>query len=339
MNKLKAVFILGLLFVSIFTEAEVLRWPQACDTGQLEIKNLQNTDLRVWLQKFRSSFVSESEINIKPLGLMKINLKTTSPDERYSILNLNAPGLVEVQLICSKKIYPAHHFEGGILTYRKSDLAEAQMWVENLYSGTNQFTFEFLNRKFETIRTVNVTLKPMAKYIYKAPVRMTAWAYLRVSASQRYAGFNLNSAGAEGPFLINPQASKTDVKAAYFVVAPNQVGGDSYIVKITNSDMILRAREQVAHPNLEQIVFAKVQKGASGFNRNWSKREKSFWSWSVSEVTNFADIGSTSCNGIPQSLEDRVDSWVKQPGQICFWSYRIKEELTADEVASGMKIQ
>ena len=100
--------------------------------------------------------------------------------------------------------------------------------------------------------------------------------------------------------------------------------------------MAVRARELIKFPQKEKMVFAKIQKQHSGFNRNWTKPEKSFWSWSTSEVTNFADLGSTACNGTPQEVEDRFEHWIVDPGQICFWNYRVKKELTPAEVAAGL---
>ncbi len=339
MNTLKAFFILCgftlTLSLSLQVEAEVFRWPQACLTGQLQIKNLKNSAARVWLQKFKTSLVSETELNLKPLGLSIYNLKAASNLERFSVLNLGSHDAIEVQFSCNKMIYPAHTFEGGNLTYRKSDLPQSEIWLQNLYAGSNEILLEFQNRRFQTLSTVTLALKPLGKTIYKVPTNLTAWNYLKVNGLQRLAVFNLNSTGAQGPLLVNPQPGKPTSDAKYFVITPRNGQGDFFIARIKDPVMVDRARSLIKNPDLEQILFAKVQKGSQGYNRNWAKSDKSFWSWSVTEVTNFADVGSTSCNGFPQAVEDRVDSWMKSPGQICFWSYRIKKELTLDEVTTG----
>jgi hypothetical protein len=109
---------------------------------------------------------------------------------------------------------------------------------------------------------------------------------------------------------------------------------DNFVVKIEKPELIEKARTQIKNPALEKIVFAKIAKDHNGFNRNFNSGG-SFWSWSATEVTGFGDFGSTACNGQPQMLEDRVDSWIENPGQICFWSYRIKRELTSDEITKG----
>ena len=167
-----------------------------------------------------------------------------------------------------------------------------------------------------------------------------SWAFVRVQGANRFAAFNLTTSGSEGPILIASQPSDTvSESAAYFEVRSQDNISDSFIAKITDPDLITQARLQISNPNLEKILFAKITKGHSGFNRNWTKTEKPFWSWSVSEVTSIADLASTSCNGLPQAVEDRVDYWVKDPGRICFWSYRIRKELKPSEVASGEIIQ
>lgn len=327
------------MLLTSISGAEILRWPQACNAGELQITNLKDVGLRVWLQKFQPTLISETEINIKPSGIHKLYLKTSSSRERFNIMNLNGSDAIAVQFMCSTKVYRAHSFEGGNLTYRKSDLPQSQIWLQNLYTGNNLITVEYQNRRFEKIASSSITLAALGQYSYKVPLQFENWAYVKISAKQRFAAHNLTSVGSDGPFMVNPQASNVDVKASYFVVAPRSQVGDSYTVKTTSPEMIQLARDQIANPSLEKILFAKIQKNGGGFNRNWSKLEKSFWSWSVSEITNFADVGSTACNGVPQAVEDRVDTWVKNPGQICFWNYRILKEISADEVASGIPIQ
>jgi hypothetical protein len=338
MKTLKVFSILILLASAINANAEVFRWPQACLNGQLQIKNLKNSSTRLWLQKFKTSLSSETEMILKPMGQLTYNLKAASALERFTILNLDMIGSIEVEFSCNKKVYPAHTFEGGNLTYRKADLPQSELWLQNLYSGANSVLLEFQNRRFETLASARITLKSLAKLSYKVPAGITNWNYIRVSGQERFSAFNLNTAGSQGPLIVNPQIGKAATDTSYFLLAPRNGLGDSYIAQIKDPALVQRARDQIANPELEQILFAKVQKGSQGYNRNWSKSEKSFWSWSITEVTNFGDVGSTSCNGFPQAIEDRIDSWIKSPGRICFWGYRIKQELTAEQVATGQVI-
>lgn len=331
-----------LLFLSlVFTlglKAEVLRWPQACLKGDLQIKNLKKVETRVWLQSFSPNLSSEIELILKADSTMHYPLVAKNNIERFSILNFNDSGSVQVNFNCSSKNYSAHTFEGGLLTYRKTTLIQNEIWLQNLFTGKNSFVIEYQNKKFQTVGTETISLDALTFTTVLLKTNLN-WNYFKISAQNRYASFNLTTTGAEGPVLIQPQASAVELKASYFLVGPRTGTGDDFIVKITNPEMIQKAKSLIANPQSEKIVFAKVKKGYDGFNRNWSKKEKSFWSWSVAEVTNFADIGSTACNGMPQIIEDRLDSWLKDPGKICFWNYRLKKEIPASVVASGNPLQ
>lgn len=340
------VFALGLinLLAMMFTselQAEVLRWPQVCLSGELQIVNSNSSEISIWLQKFSNNKLEEIEYTIKSRSTRTIPLAVQSSDEFYSVLHFNPSRTVQVQYDCLNQKFSAHHFEGGILTYRKSNLEENKLWIQNLYSDANHLEIEYLGQQFEVVHRTTVVLKSLQNLTVKTPDDLdpNTWVFVRVQAAQRFASFNLTLNGADGPIFIDTQKTEVNQNAAYFVVGPRDNNGDQFVIQITDPKMIAQARQQIANPNLEKIIFAKIQKGSSGFNRNWNKLEKSFWSWSTSEVTNIADIGSTECNGIPQAVEDRVDSWVNNPGRICFWSYRIKKELTPDEVASGQTIQ
>ncbi len=345
MNSIKSPKVCALAVVMIttlishFSHAEVLRWPQGCLSGDLEITNSETTEIKAWLQKSKPTLVSETEMTIPASSTLKIPIKSAATAESFSLLHFKNNGTLQASFKCGKKIYPAHSFEGGLLTYRRTDLAQNQVHLKNLFTSGNSVKIELLDRRQQILSTLTVKLNSLEKLTYTLPNLPTPWFYFRIEATNRLAAFNLTTLGSEGPFLVNPQPVITAETAAYFVVGSRTNEGDSFIAKISNPAMIAKAREQIANSTLEKIVFAQIQKGHGNFNRNWSKRDKSFWSWSVTEVTNIADLGSTSCNGLPQAVEDRVDSWLKEPGRICFWSYRVKKELKPSDVAAGAILQ
>jgi len=199
-------------------------------------------------------------------------------------------------------------------------------------------TVELLDRRFNSLSRATILLKSLGQKNYTVIDQTKSWAYVRVSATHRFSAFNTSSVGSDGPAFIASQKSVVS-DGAYFEVRSQDKKGDSFVAKIIDPLLIAEARKQIANPSLEKILFAKITKGHAGTNRNWSKNEKPFWSWSIAEVTSINDLASTSCNGLPQSVEDRVDSWVKDPGRICFWSYRIRRELKSSEVAAGESIQ
>ncbi len=339
MNRINTTLLI-LFFLLIAAKsafAEVLRWPQSCLRGELHVTNTTSTELQGWVQKFKPSLVSETEYTFAANSQTKIELVAKSSAETFSLLHLSAAGSLQATLTCKTKNFPSHSFEGGILTYRRTDFVENVIRLHNLYSGENQLRIEFLDRRFNVLSDVIVKMKSLAKTNHK--IATANWSYFRISGSQRFAAFNMTVPGSEGPFIIDRQPSQVSDEAAYFEIQSRTKIGDSFIVKITDEKMKTAARAQISDPSLEKIIFAKVAKGHAGFNRNWSKKDRAFWSWSATEVTAIADLASTSCNGFPQAVEDRVNSWIKNPGRICFWSYRIRRELLPSEIAAGEQIQ
>lgn len=315
--------------------SEVLHWPQLCSTGKLLIQNTTTSDTAVWLQSFSDVLEREDEIDLPASSTQSIELDPLNAGQHYSLLNFNNSGEVKFNYLCDGISYSLSSIEGGELLFNKTTPAEQIIWLQNIYPGANTLKLEYLNFAFQVVRETQVELAP-SEYSKISPPSDLNWSYVRVSSEKKYNAFNLTADALSSPVLISPTRSEINPdSASYFLVGPRKSDGDSFVVKITDGALIARARDLVQHPEKEKIVFGRVIKGSQGFNRNWFKKEKTHWSWSVSEVTNFDDIGSTACNGNPQFLEDRVDFWINDPGRICFWNYRIKKELTPEQVASG----
>lgn len=314
----------------------MLHWPQLCKGGELQIKNKLSAPSGLWLQKFAKTLIRETEILVPPKSTLTLSLETITENERYSLLNLNDPQPFEVRYKCNHLFYTASSIEGGVLTFKKSELLPNKLWIQNLYTGNNKIEIEFQNADYEKIKTETITLSSSTPAWYITPENLKNWNYLKISSSHKSAVFNLSSEGNELPLSVTPQKTAVETSASYFLIEPRTGTGDSFIVKITSAELIAKARDLIINPQKEKMLFALIQKDHQGFNRNWSKAEKSFWSWSTVEVTNFADLGSTACNGVPQEVDDRIDDWVADPGQICFWNYRVKKELSAQQVANGL---
>lgn len=332
--------LLFVLILIIFTysnvNAEVLHWPQLCEGGELQIKNKTEKSFSVWLQKFGTNLIRETEIELTENETITYSLDNITKDEHYSLLN-NADKLaVEVNYKCNGKTYASNPFEGGVITYQKTQSSEHMIVVENLYSANNKIQIDLKDKYYNVILSEKVDLSAFKKHFFQIPASLKNWESAQISAESKYSGFYVNDQSNPKPVSVKPQASDIDISATYFVIGPRTGEGDNFVVKVTNADIVAKARDLIKNPQKEKMVFARIQKGHSGYARNWSKPEKSFWSWSVSEVTSFDDLGSTACNGTPQQVEDRVDFWVNDPGQICFWNYRVKKELKSSQVANGL---
>ncbi len=325
-----------LLVFSIFSNSEVAHWPQICDGGELVITNKSNQTQTLWLQKFGKALISETDLEVTARTTATFSLTNLAEDERYSLLFFVNKNYIDIKHKCDGKSYSSTTLEGGSLTFKKSNLSTNHILIRNLYTGVNQFDIEYQSEDFKTVASQQLNLKSLEKLKHIVPSHISNWAYFKISSTYKASIFNLNSRGAELPILVMPKETQVDNKASYFLIAPRSENSDSFVVKITDVNMIQRARDLISSTENEKIIFAKIQKDHKGFNRNWNSTEKNLWSWSASEVTNIADLGSTACNGLPQIVEDRMDYWVEDPGRICFWSYRFKKELTPMEVSTGI---
>lgn len=322
------VFLLGAQ-----TKAEVLHWPQVCPSGQLKIENLDNKNVSVWLQKFSPELVEETQHTIQAKNHEVISINQKNQIVRFSLLHFSSRSSVKATLFCYNNSYEATPYEGGQMyfSFKKND--ENKLWIQNLFSELNLVQIRFFNKHNQLVETQSLSLNAYEQKTIK-PSNSLNWTIAEVSAQSKYAAFKLHASGLQTAYQVLKQTGHVDDQATYFLVEPRNGLSDSFVIKIKDSLMIQKAREQILRPDLEKIVFGKIQKGHDGYNQNWNRPEKSFWSWSVTEVTNISDIGSTACNGLPQVVEDRINSWLTDPGRICFWNYRIKKELTPQQIES-----
>ena len=324
------------LFTCLNAAAEVFHWPQLCDRGELSIKNKSAHSASIWLQKFNKNLNRETEYEI-PAGQNEVlNLESLIKDERYSLLSIDNSHIFEITYKCGERIFSATSTEGGDITFKKTNSTENQIWIQNLYTDNNEFTIDYYDQSKNRLSRQTMTLTALQSLLYTLPTTHLSWSTFKITSTQKYSVFNLNEKGNEKPLTVAPQKVPQDNTASYFLVAPRSESSDSFVVKISDEKIAATARDLIKNPQKEKMLFARIQKNHFGFNRNWSRPEKTFWSWSAAEVTNFADLGSTACNGAPQEVEDRMDFWIVDPGQICFWNYRVKKELTPIEVATGL---
>jgi hypothetical protein len=333
MNKMAALLIFLMISESAFST--VLHWPE-CAKGTLSVQNKSHQNQKFWLQKFDPTLNTETETEISGLQNLKIEIIQRTKTERNSLLHFSANKDFDVTYTCAQKNYPATSLEGGVQTFRKSNLIQQSLYLKNLFTNTNYFKIETLNKLRQPLKTQFVSLKPNAQRTIMLQKASDIF-YIRVRAENKFSVFNLNSMGSENAMIVDTDNRPEILNAVFFEIAPRTGSGDSFIAQIKDPLLIAKARLQISNPALEKMLFAKIQKGHNNQNRNLASVTKSFWNWSVAEVTNIADIGSTACNGLPQIVDDRIDTWAKDPGRICFWTYRIKREVPASEVATGQK--
>ena len=333
-----------IFFIKSNVNAEVLRWPQACKQGFLEISNASHEPLQAWLQQWSSELQNEDEIIIPAQSKRSLTLETNETVEKFSLVYATHQPQLTVAWKCPQirspsLTYPANSIEGGQLSFRQKPHDLNQIWLQNLQNSEIKIdlTSSLNNKLKKSITTIE--LKAFESKIINTESFKLGKSFT-LTSNKRYNAYQITRSGSRNPDKIQAIPSETSTDAFYFLVTTRNDQGltknneDSFVIQIKNKDLANKARELIKNPQLEKMIFARIQKDHFGFNRNHSHIEKPFWSWSTSEVTGFADLGSTSCNGTPQLLEDHLEQWLVDPGQICFWNYRVSRELSIEEVTA-----
>lgn len=102
----------------------------------------------------------------------------------------------------------------------------------------------------------------------------------------------------------------------------------SYLINITDDELINQAREQIKNPKSlrARILIAKVQMGHQGYNYNTNSTYKHSWSWNM-ELIRFAEVASQSCDGYPEFIEEYLVPYIDSEQTTCFWNYKIIQEI------------
>jgi len=330
--------------------ADVYRWDKACEKQTLVIENMTANHQVFWLQKWNQTLNDETDYVIQPKSMTVIELKNDLQNlaQDYSLLvtdnQLKNDIDFKLHLKCfnqddenNSQILKAHFHEGGVLNYKTLQSKNILIKIKNLSPEVNEVYIEEIDKNLKNRSKKTISVEPRQNYHFQLNLQKNT-AYLKIYAQKKFIAFLQSDKHEIEPYAVEPQKTTVDQNAKYFLLAPRHVSNidsskeDQFVVKITDSLMISKARDQIRDKSLEKIVFGKIALGHQGFNRNFSKKSKPLWNWSVTEVTNISDFGSTACNGFPQLLEDRSEFWVNDPGKICFWNYRIKKELTREEV-------
>lgn len=149
--------------------------------------------------------------------------------------------------------------------------------------------------------------------------------FLASRISPAVAMVNFNSA----PVPLSPPAE------GHFFLLTNSQKNQSYVVNITNPELVTEARDQIQNPlsTSGRILIGQVGKNSGGFNRDFNDTKKTPWTWHVDTVLHFAELASQDCDGSPEMLEEMALPWIENSGVICFWNYKVTKELTASEIS------
>lgn len=326
---------LAIVFISVTSVGKVFHWPEVCEQGTLTIYNQSSAELRFFLQTFNPRLISEDPIVVEPNQTLSTEVAGYSLEnlqKRLSLLSLNPENArFKISMKCLGETYQASHKQSGEWVFKKQDHFKThKLWVKNLAPSLTTLEITTFNGSTAKTRTIDIQAFEQKSLLLKDSDN---WPHFKVRSDSKVSVFYLGHENQVDPFQTNSIPFKNvDTTGVYFEVQNRSRNDDSFVIHIKDPDMIARARAVLANPQSEKIVVAEIKLGSGNHNRNLHALDRAPWSWHVSRVTNFSDFASTACNGIPQIVEDRVLSWITDPGRICFWTYRLKREVLASEL-------
>ncbi len=331
------------LLGTIAQASETYRWPEFCDQTTLTVTNNKSQTIQLWLQERSPYLQSETEIKLSAFESKSIVLNTQN--QSYSLLNTSENQILlnrdfKISITCNDesavKSLPVQTSEGGIHFFKITQTTQKKvsLFLKNLHIDKNQFLITELDRFQKVVKQHSFVLTNLETQ-KKSIELQTKTAWVKVSADYKFLTYSLQSQQVKFADSIRPQVVPVETDGSYFLVGRKNNQSESFVVKISDSALLEKARDQIKNPRNEKIIFGTVVLGHNNTNRDFSKKDKSFWSWSVGEVTNITDIAATWCNGTPQLVEDVLVDWLNNPGKICFWNYRLLKELSPKEVSTG----
>ena len=335
---------LVIAFFSLKSFARVYQWPEVCENGTVTIQNKSSMDLRFFLQTFNPKLIDEEQLVVEARQKLSVAVRGPSvenPLKRLSLLSLENSGAdYKVSFQCLAENYQASAHQSGQWTFKKNlNLTTHKIWIKNLSAQPSQYALSTYDSANKLLKTWSLQFEPNEQKSILLK-ESDLWTYFKFRSDTRAAVFYLDNYRNTEPVQFNFNALKNvDQNGVYFEVQNREKTEDSFIIHLNDADMIQKARAALANPKSEKIVVGEIQPGFGNYNVNLNSADRAPWSWHVSRVTSFSDFASTACNGLPQIVEDRVESWAKDPGRICFWTYRLKRELRPTEISRSGAIK
>lgn len=312
--------------------AQSLYIPPYCENTQmdLQVRNSSAQATQYWLGWTNDQGASD-EITVDVEGLEKSmqDLSVVSKNSSFKIYRpIDSSLAMKVRCHDSETTHSLTTRTSPVQEFRLAQL-DAHLKISNLSWNENPIVLEWLNEHGAVLNSQAQLLsaKESVNFELKNP---GAAQTLRIRAEFRI----LATESRELPMTYQKKTLRAPaaVDGAYFEMGlRSNPQAQKFIVYIDNPGLLAEARRLIQNPQIEKIVFGKIERGHGGYNVDLSDTDQSPWSWHYGKVTNIADFGSTGCNGTPEMLEDHLNSWLSANSYACFWSYRLLREIKLNE--------
>lgn len=324
--------------------AEVFYAPTLCEPSELtlEIKNTSKDLQRFWTQTRGTAGFEEQAWDVEPQGSLNIEATDFLYEPKAFSLKTWQDGVLRFSVRCAKESsVPLGTLASPLVThYFPREVRSLKLHLTNLFIQKHTILVSAFAASGKLIESQSLELK---NYYDTSSTKLSFQedvARLEIHGDARLHSWVFYDSGFEdrlSPGLsLKPMGLQPDMAKTYFLVSTREAPRkESFVIGLTRPEQIQTARAQINPTGFEKIIVARITSGHGQENRNFFSKDKVPYSWSVTEVDAFADFAHISCDGSPDTLEERLPANLNDGGRICFWRYRIVRELTAQEVAQG----
>lgn len=334
LKKYLLVFLLGLEIMGFSVPSYALEhWtsPIVSEIKTLKVSNLTNQEQSLWVSGPITWDAESPELTyqLSPFQTVEIPLVDF---QKFPWVHLKAqkPGLF--QIMAQTKFEDSFLLQPAASTRWKGRVRpESQLVISNLapFPQTVRLTTDSSESQEVIVPALDILKVPMNSNWTARMLTAEGSAHIAAVFTSSYNSKSLTADNT--PVILN---STQNPEVHYFKVA-NKSDTQSFVVALTDPELIKSAKLQISNKAVGRILVANIDFGHNQTNRDLSVARKTPWSWHVSHVFRFAELASQDCDGSPEMLEENLGPWKENLGVICFWNYRVSEELTADQVATG----
>jgi len=331
--------VLGLL-LSTHAQAANFFSPFLCKVADsyLIAKNMSQQDQHLWFQALGTNPLQEAHLVVPANAAQLIYLQDyfTAESSAFFLKTIDETSL-QLTGFCksTSQSWSLSHSPSPWKTLRLSlETQQIQLRLLNLAQQKNKVEIRFKSWLGLPLSSQSQVLDAdFATTILTLAVPFEAQS-LEIRAEGRLGAMAFDNNAKELSLQDETAQVATAAQTRYFLFTSQGANTkDSFVVPMTDETLIQQTLDQIADPAKGRLLMARIEKTLGGSNRDFSETSKSPWSWNVIEAQKYADFAHISCDGSPAIVEERIDEWLANTGgTICFWNYRVKRELAAEEV-------
>ncbi|MBK7963478.1 MAG: hypothetical protein IPK04_21165 [Bdellovibrionales bacterium] len=340
--------LLSLLW-SFQCRAENIFFPIISGPQSLKISNSSEEVQPIWILIKGQGFFKELIYRVPARGQLYLNEVDFLPT-----------GLEYAIKTASPQVSASRHIENGIwiqgstmtspqVTYQVPGTPFGTPWpvaklvLQNQNYNPQTFLVRFRDRSFRTLKEEtahSLGFFQTSTHLLNLPPETTSLEILgkgrlhsriRIEKNTPQNGISYAGEWQEGRSFRRIEVP-TPSTQTYFLLS-NQSRSDSFVVALTDA-VLIKGPKKFWRVIGYLCFLDKLKPLKKSWNRPFHGSDRTPWSWTVSKVTNFAEIGSIVCDSTPALVEEALPVWLRQQ-DICFWGFRLIRELSQEEVRWG----